>query len=138
MNNYNELEICQICKNKFTENDDVVVCPKCGAPYHRKCYNTLGHCLYKEKHSASFSYKETNSNKQADTSHNNSKKCPRCLSDNPDNSLFCNNCGFPFANSYTNSNSNEIPNVNIPHNIINPSVNSIEFPKDIFPYFDTI
>lgn len=113
MNNYNELENCPICKNKFGKDDDVVVCPKCGAPYHRKCYNSLGHCLYEEKHNDNFSYKKVNTNKQGNNSNNNFKKCPRCLHDNPDNSLFCNNCGFPFTNAYTNSTSNDIPNVNI-------------------------
>lgn len=29
---------CPICSEKFKADDDIVVCPKCGAPYHRSCY----------------------------------------------------------------------------------------------------
>lgn len=29
---------CAACGKKFTAEDDVVVCPECGTPYHRACY----------------------------------------------------------------------------------------------------
>ena len=29
---------CAKCGKPFTEDDDVVVCPDCGAPHHRSCY----------------------------------------------------------------------------------------------------
>ncbi len=27
---------CPVCGKAFTDEDDIVVCPKCGAPYHRE------------------------------------------------------------------------------------------------------
>ena len=36
MIDYTGLE-CPICGEKFTAQDDIVVCPECGAPYHRAC-----------------------------------------------------------------------------------------------------
>ena len=30
---------CPVCKVKFKDDDDIVVCPACGAPHHRSCYN---------------------------------------------------------------------------------------------------
>ncbi len=30
--------ICPVCMKKFTETDDIAVCPECGTPHHRECY----------------------------------------------------------------------------------------------------
>ena len=49
MSKYTGLE-CPVCKNTFKDNDDIVVCPECGAPYHRTCYQKEGHCIYEDKH----------------------------------------------------------------------------------------
>ncbi len=35
---------CQICHGYLFEDDDVVVCPECGAPHHRDCWQSVGHC----------------------------------------------------------------------------------------------
>ena len=41
--------ICPVCKAKlFT--DEVAFCPECGAPHHKKCFNSLGHCFYADSH----------------------------------------------------------------------------------------
>ncbi len=41
---------CPVCKNQFTEDDDVVVCPECGTPHHRECYIQNGNCANAGKH----------------------------------------------------------------------------------------
>ena len=41
---------CPVCGKPFTSDDDIVVCPECGAPYHRACYQQAGHCIFQEKH----------------------------------------------------------------------------------------
>lgn len=41
---------CPVCKNVFNEEDDVVVCPECGTPHHRDCYNQKGKCVNEDKH----------------------------------------------------------------------------------------
>ena len=40
---------CPVCEKTFTKQDDVVVCPECGAPYHRECYQKEGHCIFEEE-----------------------------------------------------------------------------------------
>ena len=29
---------CASCHKVLKEGDDIVICPECGAPYHRECY----------------------------------------------------------------------------------------------------
>lgn len=41
---------CAYCKSILFDDDDVVVCPECGAPHHRACYDKLGHCAEQEHH----------------------------------------------------------------------------------------
>ncbi len=41
---------CVVCKKELDINDDVVVCPECGAPHHRDCWAAEGHCHYREAH----------------------------------------------------------------------------------------
>lgn len=43
-------EKCPICGNRFFEEDEIVVCPECGAPYHRECYRHSGDCVFSDKH----------------------------------------------------------------------------------------
>lgn len=47
---------CAACGIVFEENDDVVVCPECGAPHHRGCYFEKGECFLKDKHSEDFKF----------------------------------------------------------------------------------
>ncbi len=42
--------ICPVCMKKFTENDDIAVCPECGTPHHRECYLKNGRCALEEMH----------------------------------------------------------------------------------------
>ena len=37
---------CEGCSKPLTLQDDIVVCPDCGAPYHRDCYEKLGRCIH--------------------------------------------------------------------------------------------
>ena len=41
---------CPVCDRKFESADDIVVCPECGTPHHRDCYDELGHCFYEDRH----------------------------------------------------------------------------------------
>lgn len=43
---------CPVCNNKFTDDDDVVVCPECGTPHHRDCYFSNGGCFNEERHNS--------------------------------------------------------------------------------------
>ena len=49
---------CPVCSQNFHEGDDVVVCPKCGAPYHRDCFKQKGKCIFPELHKDGKSWKD--------------------------------------------------------------------------------
>ena len=35
---------------KFFDDEDIVVCPECGTPYHRECWNRVGTCIHSAEH----------------------------------------------------------------------------------------
>ena len=90
---------CPVCSKEFSSDDDVVVCPKCGAPYHRSCYSEKGKCIFTDLHKNKRSWKEMQEeeNKSGDTDEtekqSDSIKCPGCGTDNPKNSIICKSCG---------------------------------------------
>lgn len=49
-------ESCPICGIAFSEDDDVVVCPECGTPHHRKCYLQNNACANAQQHTESFAW----------------------------------------------------------------------------------
>lgn len=60
---------CPVCSKAFEQGDDVVVCPECGTPHHRECYNAAGKCANKKLHGTDFvferaSVKEVKSKKE--------------------------------------------------------------------------
>ena len=53
----NETKIsCALCNAYLFEEDDIVYCPVCGAPHHRECYNSIGHCALEDKHGTENQY----------------------------------------------------------------------------------
>ena len=53
-----EGEFCPVCGKEFTAQDDIVVCPVCGAPHHRDCYRGNGKCFFEDKHGTGADYRE--------------------------------------------------------------------------------
>lgn len=93
---YYKNAVCPVCKELLTEQDDVVVCPECGAPYHRVCYKEAGRCLYEDKHGEGFSYlPEPEPAVQEETEAQ--VLCPRCHKSNPAGAHACGNCGTPLS-----------------------------------------
>lgn len=92
---------CPVCGKPFTEHDDIVVCPECGAPYHRDCYEKTGTCIFVEHlhHAGKFwAPPQPEQSQQSDTqSHTRTKKCQRCGKINMENALFCDRCGQPLT-----------------------------------------
>lgn len=85
---------CPVCEKKFEPGDDVVVCPECGAPHHRECYEKNEHCFYEDKHSQDFSFEAYEAVNNQD-SENASNECPVCRFNNPPGVMFCTRCGTP-------------------------------------------
>ena len=62
---------CEGCGNPLTLTDDIVVCPDCGAPYHRSCYKKLGQCIHSTAHSAGYEW-------QFPYKDDDLRTCPHC------------------------------------------------------------
>ncbi|MEG1782417.1 MAG: RING finger protein, partial [Oscillospiraceae bacterium] len=91
MFNYNT-QVCEYCHQPFGKDSDIVVCPECGTPHHRHCWQELGHCINEDKHSDAFEWKSTAPIISAD-----STQCPECGAVMPKDTLFCESCGKSLA-----------------------------------------
>lgn len=91
---------CPVCKEKFQIADDVVVCPICGTPHHRECYQKLGHCSFEENHAEGYQWERPYSSDhgasapEAGSVQGETVACPACHTDNPKDALFCVKCGY--------------------------------------------
>lgn len=87
---------CPVCGEAFKQDDDVVVCPQCGAPYHRACYEKEGKCIFGDLHEAGKDWEPPAPPppKAADTTAEiKDQECPVCGTLNAHSALFCNRCG---------------------------------------------
>ncbi|MEG1049658.1 MAG: RING finger protein, partial [Oscillospiraceae bacterium] len=80
--------VCDVCGKNFDTESDVVVCPECGTPHHRSCYSQNGNCIHADKHAESFVWQAPEKPHSADA-----LICPKCQSENPRETAFCENCG---------------------------------------------
>ncbi len=83
---------CPACGVAFQDKDDIVVCPICGAPHHRHCYEETGTCAYVEKHATGEEWRRPSAEKYDGDA---PRRCPRCGTLNPANGIFCELCGTP-------------------------------------------
>ena len=81
---------CSVCGKPLTDTDDIVVCPDCGAPYHRVCYERQGACVYADRHGRGFEWTPPASAAQPE------RKCPNCGASNPESAARCGHCGISF------------------------------------------
>ncbi len=82
---------CSICHHHFKlEDDDIVVCPDCGTPYHRECYASLGHCKFKSAHSQNYEWKPPQMQKAPSQT-----ICKNCGEKNDKQNVYCKDCGIP-------------------------------------------
>ncbi len=88
---------CIACKNVFEPDDDIVVCPECGTPYHRDCWQEHGHCINTELHKSGGTWQNPNNNNNNTTDEESSNRervlCTQCGELNPKGSSFCIHCG---------------------------------------------
>ena len=80
---------CPVCHTPFQEGDDIVVCPDCGTPYHRACWQKVGVCVHQAEHAAGFEWRPDNAPAPEEP------VCPNCGTHNPVGARFCNHCGVP-------------------------------------------
>lgn len=100
-------ESCAFCKAYLFAEDDIVYCPVCGAPHHRDCYNSIGHCALEELHGTENEYSREKVEEELKQTEKKAKSEPKFVKDpsgvtcdvcgetyNP-NSTSCPNCGRP-------------------------------------------
>lgn len=93
---------CPVCKHNFHVDDDVVVCPECGTPHHRACYEIVGHCANEELHKDGYDFsqdKENNDNADVVI-------CKSCGKENDKYQFFCKFCAAPLRAEERNQSQN--------------------------------
>ncbi len=111
---------CPVCSSYLMDDDDIVVCPDCGAPHHRDCWNYLGHCGCEELHQKGETWQAPQPERQTHVHTDQTGPssgasvlvCPACRTQNPPNTLFCTHCGNPLMK--TESNPFQSPFGNVP------------------------
>lgn len=84
---------CPVCEQAFTDDDDIVVCPDCGTPYHRACWQKVGVCLHQSEHAAGFEWKPEFGPEAEAAAH--AAICPNCGTHNEPGAARCGHCGIP-------------------------------------------
>ena len=91
---------CPVCNEVFKEDDDIVVCPKCGAPYHRECYAVKGKCIFPDLHREKKSWIAENGFEepeektvQESVESDDAVICRHCGHKNPKDTIVCEKCG---------------------------------------------
>ncbi len=108
MNETNQKK-CRICGGYLFDDDDVVVCPICGAPHHRDCYNSVGHCGDEDNHGTPLQYdKQLKKENAANGKKATADKiiCPNCGNLCNQNDKFCPKCSAPLTARYAESTNN--------------------------------
>ncbi|MEE1145035.1 MAG: RING finger protein [Acutalibacteraceae bacterium] len=83
---------CPVCYAKFFEEDDIVVCPVCGAPHHRDCYKHEGHCHYQADHGTENQWEMPKPEPEQPSSQN-LKNCRHCSAPMLEDEKICGSCG---------------------------------------------
>ncbi len=118
---------CPVCNKQFKESDDIVVCPDCGAPHHRECWEKEGKCCYNDKHSEDFSFENFQESNNSDNSGDENADCESevicqvCGHPNDSTLFYCEHCGAPLLKDNNQSN-NSANNTNVP-----PEANGFPF-----------
>ena len=95
-----ENEPCTACGQALQpETDDIVVCPECGAPLHRRCWRETGACPCADRHGEGFAWAPTIAPPEPEPSAEQNRPgaiCPNCGENCPPDALRCGNCGADF------------------------------------------
>lgn len=95
-------ELCYGCGKIFSEGDDIVVCPECGTPQHRECWEKERKCVNSHLHGDGFEWKPKHREPEIKAEERTvplSREvilCPFCGHENPPDAVECENCSQPF------------------------------------------
>lgn len=112
---------CSHCEKLFTKDDDVVVCPICGTPQHRECYEENNKCINHDKHKEGYVWSAEATGFAGDSEATPTPEfiiCNNCGTKNSGDSFFCKHCSAPLGsqnnafggfNGYQNQSNQENP-----------------------------
>ena len=90
--------LCQGCGQPFSDDDDVVVCPECGTPQHRECYDKENRCVCAHLHGEEYTWQgKVNNESPLPTEKAETVSCPNCGYENPKGTPVCKQCGMKFT-----------------------------------------
>lgn len=107
---------CPVCQKDFSEQDDIVSCPECGAPHHRECWKEECHCHYADKHGTPEQWTKKIEEPEKEPENTSVKTCPQCGIEVPPFLNQCPSCGFSLRPDSTDEdpgNSSNIPHINV-------------------------
>lgn len=105
-------EKCIVCGEEFKEDDELVVCPDCGTPYHKKCWPEDDICVNQALHEKGEEWKPSPKIKYGQGAE--TIRCMYCGTDNPAGQNFCGECGRPLRGLRADEERpfNNMPNMN--------------------------
>ncbi|MBQ5885092.1 MAG: zinc-ribbon domain-containing protein [Clostridia bacterium] len=105
---------CAFCKALLFDEDDVVHCPVCGAPHHRECYLSSGHCALEHLHGTANEYNPHPENDSGEIPlDREGHVCPKCGKISSSDTIFCPYCGTLFAKNAEEEEKDNFPKVEI-------------------------
>ena len=110
---------CPVCEQAFTDEDDIVVCPDCGTPYHRACWQKVGACMHRSEHAAGFEWQPEIGPEAVKAAHE--ATCPNCGTRNTPGAARCSHCGCPLPRSEADSADAAKPEEQVPIYARDPS-----------------
>ena len=97
---------CPICHKPLNADEDIAVCPQCGAPHHRRCFLKNGQCAYAADHGGPRQWKP-----QPDKDGDGTVICGNCGTVNNDTETVCHKCGHALEEVFPPSPSEQQPPV---------------------------
>ena len=67
----------------------MVYCPECGAPHHRECYNSIGHCALEEFHGTDMQYDKLKRAQEAEAEKKAAEEKEAYTQGYTDSRIFC-------------------------------------------------
>ena len=90
--------LCAGCNLPFEDDDDVVVCPECGTPQHRECYDKDTKCVCAHLHGKDYAWQgKVNNESPLPKEKTETVSCPNCGYENPVGTPICKQCGMKFT-----------------------------------------